>query len=163
MDYYGKIYCIDVNEWDLGEEVFDDKPETIESSSVTTLSKHAQELCNYLSNQSFMPSSEIVKSMATSLLMKQIMHPDRDFLSRFKQLHEGINEETLQTIRSLLAKNVQQLAISERDVYLKNRSIDPRFQDELYLAMKQGHRILPPLSTTEQLLWGLRRDIPIDR
>ncbi len=144
MDYYGKIYCINVKEWDPKEEMFDDKLETIESSTITTLSKHAKDLIEFLSNSALKPK-DVVASMATSLLMKQIMDPHRDFLSRFQKLHEGITQEVIEKIRSLLIDTVDRLSISKREVYTRNRSIDPRFQDELYLALKnQGIRVLPP-------------------
>jgi superfamily II DNA/RNA helicase len=145
-DYYGKIYCIDVKvDWETSEEVFKDKPESIESSSETTLSKYADDLINYLRDFSFKPSSGSVKSMATSLLMKQLLYPDTDFLSSFKARTKGVTEETLNKIRSLLAEKTKEISPLDKNVILKNRSFDPRFQFELYQVLKEEtHHILPP-------------------
>ena len=146
MDYYGKIYCIDIDEWERNENVLEDKPETIESSSVTTLTEHLKELIQYLSNSSYEPESKRVKPMATSLLMKQIMTPDSNFLSRFGRLHHDITEETLEKIRLLLAEQINQFTIRDKTPYTKNRSFDPRFQEELYRHLKNTHPHVLPLS-----------------
>jgi len=145
MDYYGKIYCIDINEWEPSENVLEDKPETIESSSVTTLTEHTKDLIQYLSNLSYEPESKRVRPMATSLLMKQILSPDTNFLSRFARLHPDITQETLETIRSLLVEQINRFSILDKTTYTKNRSFDPRFQEELYHELKntRPHLLLP--------------------
>lgn len=148
-DYYGKIYCIDFEKWEPpSNEVFQDKPENIESSSVTTLSEDTNELIEYLKNKSFNPSSsraKSIKAMATSILMKQLIYGNPDFLQRFKTLSERISQENLDIIKPLLVDATRDISPFHRTIFLKNRSIDPRFQHELYLVLKQeGKRVLPP-------------------
>lgn len=153
QDYYGNIYCIDKEIWESPpDEAFEDKPEKIEGSSVTTLSKNADELIKYLDDESFEPTStrvKSIKSMATSLLMKQLMYPETDFLSKFKGLSEQISQDNLNTIKSLLVKRTSDYSSHQRNAFLKNRSIDPRFQCTLYKLLKQqnAERVPPPFPT----------------
>jgi len=147
-DYYGNVYCIDKERWDLPpDEAFEDRPEIIESSSVTTLSKDASELIHYLRDEAYEPTSsraKSIKSMATSLLMKQLMYPETDFLSKYKGLSEQIDQADLNTIRSLLVEVTTAFSPTQRNVILKNRSIDPRFQCTLYQILKKpSERVLP--------------------
>ena len=136
-DYYGKIFCINVKDWKAEKDAFEDKPEMIESSSEETLSKHADELIRYLQSTGTMPApSEGVKSLATSLLMKQLRNPLKDFLSDFKGRHPSIRDEDLNSIRVLLLQIANEVSSLDREVILKNRSIDPRFQYKLYLALR---------------------------
>jgi superfamily II DNA/RNA helicase len=153
-DYYGKIYCINVEDWDSGTETFENKPENIESSSTTTLSQNADELIRYLEDASFAPSHERVKSMATSLLMKQLMNPTSDLLSKFKGIPD---QEKLDTIRSHLAKIVGSVSSVDKNLMLRNRSIDPRFQFELYELLKDKNaRIYPPFPSEANFYFDLR-------
>jgi len=149
-DYYGNIYCIDKEVWEAPpDEAFEDKPEEIESSSVTTLSKDATELISYLRGETFEPTStrvKSIKSMATSLLMKQLMYPETDFLSKFRALSAQISQADLTVIKSLLMTSTSEFSPALRKVILKNRSIDPRFQFALYQELKhRADRVLPTL------------------
>jgi superfamily II DNA or RNA helicase len=152
-DYYGKIYCIEKDQWEPpSNEVFDDKPEEIESSSSITLSEDQEDLVSYLRDVSFKPSSTRVKSiisMATSLLMKQMMYPNADFLSKYKQLDQKISQGQLDTIGSILVAETAKIPSAHRQMILKNRSIDPRLQYRLYQVLKQNtNRVLPPFPNT---------------
>jgi hypothetical protein len=144
-DYYGKIFCINVEDWQ-SKDIFEDKQEKIESSSEVTLSRHSEDLIKYLSDFNFQPASEAVKSMATSLIMKQLMFPDRDFLSIYRQRNKDIQQETLNAIKSRLVEIASEISALDKNLILRNRSIDPRFQFELYKVLKtqSNNRILPP-------------------
>lgn len=152
-EYYGKIYCIEKDEWEPpSNEVFDDKPEEIESSSSITLSEDEGDLVSYLRDVFFKPSSTRAKSiisMATSLLMKQLMYPNVNFLSKYRGLNEKISQGELDTISSILVAETAKIPSAQRQMILKNRSIDPRLQYRLYQKLKQNNkRVLPPFPNT---------------
>lgn len=145
-DYYGKIYCINVEEWESGKDAFEDKPEPIETSSETALSKEVDELISYLRDVNLEVSKRTV-AMATSLLMKQLQFPDRDFLSAFKERHQSIDAAKLEEVRELLREDVLRLEL-DKEVMLRNRSFDPRLQDSLYRTiLNQEMPLLPPFPT----------------
>ncbi|MDG7006660.1 MAG: DEAD/DEAH box helicase [Nitrososphaerota archaeon] len=145
-DYYGKIYCVNVEEWESGKDAFEDKPEPIESSSETALSEEVDDLIHYLNDVNFEASKRTV-AMATSLLMKQLLYPDRDFLSTFKERHQGIDPIKLEEVRTLLREDVARLELG-KEVMVKNRSFDPRLQDSLYrMMMDQDIPLMPPFPT----------------
>jgi len=84
---------------------------------------------------------ESVKTLATSLLMKQLRYPDSHFLESLKR-RTGISDNLIDAIRELLVRNTSQLFL-DKAIILKNRSIDPRFQNDLYLELKLGFEPLP--------------------
>ena len=145
-DYYGKIYCINVNEWKNGEDVFSEKLEEIETSVERTLKKNINDLISYLEDENYLPSEgklkESVKTLATSLLMKQLRYPDLHFLANLKKRCETISQQQLNMIKELLVKKTAEL-ILDKEIILKNRSIDPRFQNELYKEIKSDFEPLP--------------------
>lgn len=145
-DYYGKIYCINVNEWENGEDVFSEKLEKIESTVEKTLTRNTQHLISYIEDANYAPSektmSESVKTLATSLLMKQLKYPDSRFLKNLKQRCRTLSDDQLETIKNLLTKQISELTL-DKETILKNRSIDPRFQNELYNAIKSNFVPLP--------------------
>ncbi len=148
-DYYGKIYCVNLDDWVSGKEALTDTPELIESSTETTLSKDIDVLIEYLSHPD-PGANERIKGMATSLLMKQLLLPDQRFLEDFKTRHPSIDENKLGIVGSKLAEVVGQITL-DHGIILKNRSIDPRFQEDLYNWMKKTRR--PPLPPYPG--WGL--------
>jgi hypothetical protein len=148
-DYYGKIYCINIEEWEQGEEAFEEKEELVESSSEQALSQKMDELISYLRDTS-VDVNKGVKTLGTSLLMKQLLHPDKDFLSRFKNT-KTIDQTKLLTVKSLLVEKTAGLVLS-KDIILRNRSFDPRNQDRLYHRLKKLSR--RPLPRAPQRDWS---------
>jgi hypothetical protein len=131
MDYYGKIYCIDMKAWEMGEAAFESKMEEMESSAENTLAKDADTLIQYLQNVDYPTKLENVKVLATSLMVKQSRYPDSKFLENFRKRHKDILQADIDTIKDLLIRNASQLMLDKK-VVLKNRTIDPRLQDRLY-------------------------------
>ena len=145
-DYYGKIYCINIDEWENGEDLFDGKLEDIESSVEQTLSKKSNDLIEYLKDSSYISPdgklAEGVKTLATSLLMKQLRCPNVNFLGDLKKRDNTISDDDIQTIEIHIADICSKITL-DKSIILKNRSIDPRFQDELYARLKYGFQALP--------------------
>ena len=135
MDYYGKIYCIDMKAWEMGEAAFENKMEEMESSAENTLEKDANSLILYLQDVDYPMKLENVRALATSLIIKQLRYPDSRFLENFKKRHNGILQADIDKIKDILIQKASQLMLDKK-VVLKNRSIDPRLQDRLYLNLE---------------------------
>lgn len=144
-DYYGKIYCINISEWENGEDVFSEKLEKIESTVEKTLSESIEKLIKYLENENYVPSegklSESVKTLATSLLMKQLKYPKTNFVEKLRKRSKNISQDQLDQIKQLLEEKTK-LDLNKQ-IILKNRSIDPRFQNQLYNEIKDNFIPLP--------------------
>ena len=139
-DYYGKIFCVNMTEWENKEDIFSDKLEEIKSSVEQTLTDDVKDLMGYLKDLKYQPVEgrlkEGVKTLATSLLMKQLKSPNLNFLENFQKRQKKVTAEDLATIREILVSKCDQLML-DHSIILKNRSIDPRFQDELYLKLRE--------------------------
>jgi superfamily II DNA/RNA helicase len=147
-DYYGKIYCIEDDEWTQDREPFNDELESINSSWEEVLLKRPGMLIQYLNDYGQSSDEEGmkgVKSLATSLIMRRILHSNSSFLTKFRERENRIVEETLVTIKQLLERISNDVSSLDRNVILRNSSIDPRFQHDLYELLRTRDFIpLPP-------------------
>jgi replicative superfamily II helicase len=147
-DYYGKIYCIEDDDFSQDRVPFNDELESISSSSEEILLNRPDMLIQYLKEYKVSSDDETmkgVKSFATSLIIRRILHSNSSFLSKFKEREDRISQLTLDRISDLLEKISVDVASLEPSVILRNRSIDPRFQHELYLQLKDRDSMpLPP-------------------
>jgi len=76
--------------------------------------------------------------------MNQLLHPDGGFLFKFKERNDSIKQEYLDILAAMLKEITGELKL-DKNVILRNRSIDPRFQNELYLSLKSDPKpLLPP-------------------
>ena len=64
--------------------------------------------------------------------MKQLKYPRKDFLTSLQNKYPYITDEQKSEIKNKLEDIVKDIAEVEKNVYLNNRSIDPRLQFELY-------------------------------
>jgi superfamily II DNA/RNA helicase len=155
-DYYGKIYCINYEEWAKDKAPFNDELETVSSASEDTLLKHADSLIRYLENPDSItkdPNARAVITFATSLLMKSLLRPNVDPLRRYRLL-ENAPKEKLDKIAGLVQTVLATLTPLAKEVILQNRSIDPRFQLELYQELKLEHSVMPlPLTPSDYLFY----------
>ncbi len=135
-DYYGKIFCINLKEWQTknSETIFCDKPERVESSAEKILDTNITLLIKYLENLA-QPCPQYIASLATSLMMKMIKKPDGSVVSAFLK-RSNVSIEDIQIILKALEQIRLKLSLRS-DVILKHKSFDPRLQNELYVALKE--------------------------
>lgn len=138
MDYYGKVYCINQDEWKLKEDIFEDKPEEIESAAEKQLEVDAKALIKYLENQKALNIPVRIKVLATSLMIKQIKYGNSRFLEGFIERNPEIEPAHIEKIATTLVKNAREVtSIIDREIILRNRGIDPRLQVELLREMER--------------------------
>ncbi len=145
-DYYGNIYCIDIDTWKEGGDAFDEELETIESSVEKTLSLDADSLLEHLERYAVPPyGKKNVAAVATSLIVKQLRNPEIDFLGELSKKYPSISNEKMEKIRRLLKKISDDISSLDKEIVLRNSSIDPRLQYNLYTYLqKKGNLVLPP-------------------
>lgn len=145
QDYYGNIYCVDIDKWDDVSDVFDDELESIESTVEKTLSLDLDFLIEHLTN--YTPpvhGKKNVTAVATSLIIKQLKDNSGNFLTSLGERY-GITSDRIAVIRSLLIKISERISDLDSNIMIRNRSIDPRLQHALYVHLKdKSNFVIPP-------------------
>jgi hypothetical protein len=120
-DYYGKIYCIEDDEWSQDKTPFNDDLEFISSSSEEILLNRAEMLIQYLKEYKGSSDDEVmkgVKSFATSLIIRQLIHSNSTFLSKFKERENKISQTALDRVSELLEKIAAEVGSLEPLLFL---------------------------------------------
>ena len=149
-DYYGNVYCINLDQWDKGQDAFDGNLDEVKSAVEKTLSEDFEQLLSHLEQYDVPPRGEKnIETVATSLIIKKLKDQNFDFESFFKK-YPDITNENIQKIVSKLTKIENSVSSLSKSIILKNRGIDPRLQHDLYVYLKKiEYRILPPHPTDE--------------
>ncbi|CUR51349.1 protein of unknown function [Nitrosotalea devaniterrae] len=143
-DYYGNIYCVDIEEWKEGKDAFKDELEDVQSSTELTLTIDAELLVSHLEEyQGLKHGKKNVLGVATSLIINQIRDPEQHFLSNLETKYPEISPIRINQIGKILQDISLKLAILDKKTILRNKSIDPRLQLQLYLYLKNRYR--PPV------------------
>jgi len=144
-DYYGNIYCVNIGDWETGAETFDNELEDIETSIEKTLSLDVDYLIEHLREYK-MPERGRgnIATVATSLIVKQVKNPDKDFLSDLKQKYPSIPDEKIPIIKDLLIQISNKISSLDKKIILRNPSIDPRLQFDLYNYLRKPKNIIFP-------------------
>lgn len=149
-DYYGNIYCINFDEWDTDQDVFDGNLDEVKSAVEQTLSENIEPLLNHLTTYTIQSRGEKnIEAVAISLIFKQLKADgDFDFKDFFKK-YPNIPEENILKLNEKLKEIEKSVSSLDSMTILKNRAIDPRLQHDLYVHLKNcSKRILPPHPTS---------------
>ncbi|MDE2589367.1 MAG: hypothetical protein KGL95_06855, partial [Patescibacteria group bacterium] len=144
-DYYGNIYCIDIDKWENGSDAFDEELESIESSVEKTLTFDSEFLIQHLQNY-VTPEygKKNVAAVATSLIVKQLKDPDGNFLFNLAKRYPKISNQDIEKIKSTLIKIAQDVSELDNNIMIRNCTIDPRLQYGLYVHLKKKANLVPP-------------------
>jgi len=142
-DYYGNIYCVDAHKWKEGEEAFKEDYEEVESSMEKTVTVDMSTLISHLDEfNGLRHGKKNVQVVATNLIMNQIKDPEQKFLENLMKKYPSINNEELKQVSSLLEEIEKEILVLDKNVILRNKTIDPRLQVKLYEELKKRTR--PP-------------------
>lgn len=143
-DFYGNIYCININEWELGEDAFNDSLEEIQSAKEEIISQDYEDLLEYLKDRTYY-CNEDIKGLGISLIIKQLKNETSDFIEDLGKRCEGFSDEKQLEIKKILLIIEKNLSSFDKKIMLRNRSIDPRNQYDLYkkLIEKGQARVIP--------------------
>ena len=143
-DYYGNVYCVDVHKWKEGEDAFKENYEEVESSMEKTVTVDVDTLISHLDKfDGLRHGKKNVQVVATTLIMNQIKDPEQKFLKNLHEKYPSINSDNLKKISSLLENIEDEISILDKNVILRNKTIDPRLQVKLYEHLSTRSR--PPV------------------
>ncbi len=110
---------------------------------------HSDDLLSHLKEYKVQPrGKKNIQSVSTSLIVKQIKYSSSDFLVELKKRYNDISNKTIHEIEIELNRIAKHLSEIDKNIILKNSSIDPRLQHELFSNLKNTNQlILPPYPT----------------
>lgn len=145
-DYYGNIYCVDIENWKDGVDTFDDELETIQSSTEKTLSNNLEQLVEHLENYQVPEyGTRNVASVATSLIVRRLKNPGEDFGKILMMKYAKISSDDISRITNAVDSIIREISPLDVSIAIKNSTIDPRLQYELFkYLLKKDNLVLPP-------------------
>ena len=159
-DHYGKIYCIDMADWKvngvIGVDAFEDSPEFVQSSVDRTLNNSMELLVGYLDNPHHQGVNRSIKRLATSLMMKYLKKRNRQDVISFLQRSKNVAFSDIERIVNKI-ENACQLMLPDETI-LRNRTFDPRFQNNLYIALKGTQYLSLPFPDSDKYFyWKMKK------
>jgi superfamily II DNA/RNA helicase len=142
-DYYGSIFCVNKNEWEQEDDIFEDKLEPLESSIEKELSDSSENLIKYLTDFKAEGIPDGIKTLAISLMVRRLKNGNSEFLLELGNRNPRITPETINSVAAELERIANQTR-TLNEVIQKNRSIDPRLQFQLYNAVLNSDLISVP-------------------
>ncbi len=137
-DFYGNIYCIDVEEWGTEGYIPERSVENynIESATEDSVTARSADLSAYLQNakEAFPLKEREVLEQATSTFVLDFLEDNNATVERF--INESkIVVNSLDIIHKIdgAIKNIVTKNILPTEILRKNSGIDPRFQNDLFL------------------------------
>ncbi|MBN1762460.1 MAG: DEAD/DEAH box helicase [Methanomicrobia archaeon] len=144
-DFSGNIYCVDIDSW--AEEGY--KPEledgghTIQSSMENVISGKRDKIVGHLKNYNKQEEDD-VKAAVTRFLINEIAKGSDEFVEQLIKRNTEISKENLDEIVVHLTKISSKIGL-HKDVITRNRSIDPRLQNNLYNFLKNSNSLAIPV------------------
>jgi superfamily II DNA/RNA helicase len=133
-DFYGNIFCIDVDEWEgyVPESIMGDY--LIESATEDSISKKTEDIIKYLNNikEPFPIKEKELLEQATSMFVMNYIEDDGITFSRFIEERKlSIKSESVDKISTAISQ-IAKNNLLPLEVLDKNIGIDTRLQNELY-------------------------------
>lgn len=146
-EYYGNIFCIDVDNWENEIDYFDGNQDKVSSAVEKTLLEDMDLVLEHLTT--FSPLSKEDKNievLTTSMLIKSLKFDNLSFLNDYMK-RVNLSEENFDKLFSILS-DFKNDSLPIKDVILKNPTIDPRSQIALYNLLKDNY-VLPMEPTSD--------------
>lgn len=137
-DFYGNIYCIDVDEW--GSEGYIPEKSTenyiIESATENAIITRSEDIYVYLQNakEAFPLKEREILEQATSTFVLDFLDDNINTVESFVIKNQVIinSFDNIYKIDSAI-KSIAKKNVLPREILRKNSGIDPRFQNDLFL------------------------------
>ncbi|VVB83901.1 ATP-dependent DNA helicase Hel308 [uncultured archaeon] len=157
-DYYGNIYCLNINEWEGYKPEIDKLSENeIESALEKELKKRHKAIYDYLKDHyKKISKKDNVEQIVTRFILGELSQGNEEFIIRLKK---RLKEEDIpfQLIEEEVKKISNEITLPV-EVLEKNSSIDPRKQERLYNYMKEN-KISQALSPTQKGFYNYFKEI----
>ncbi len=142
-DFVGNIYCINPQEWRDGYTP-KSTPEDHEigSSMEDVVKKKKDEIISHLKKYVKKRDNEDVMVAVTRFLVNEIRKGNKEFVKNLLQRDKEIRKQDLDDIVKMVKQIVSEIELDGK-IIIKNRAIDPRLQNRLYLHLQKMDE--PPL------------------
>lgn len=149
-DFCGNIYCIDINSW--GESYtpqLNEGGHLIGSSMEDVIIKKEKAVMENLRSyaNSRKKDNEDVEAAVTRFIITEVQKGNKEFCSRLLERESSISQNSLDDIISLVKEISSNIEIPA-NIIIKNKMIDPRLQNELYLKLKKLETLTLPCHPT---------------
>lgn len=142
-DFYGNIYCVDIDSWEGYKPEFQTGSHRIRSSMEDVVTQKKEKIISHL--QSYFRLNEKDKDVGaavTRFIVNEIRRGNKEFVGQLLKRDTSITQQDLDQIIDHVKEIVKNTKLPG-NIILKNRLIDPRLQNTLYLTLKDMSR--PPI------------------
>lgn len=156
-DYYGNIYCINIENWRKFKPDPKDVENEIESILETTFLTKNKEIMAYLENIYFnlKKNEKHIEQAITKFIIQELKSGKTDFITEFLARNPNFEADKIEAIKEEIEQLAKGIDIPPK-ILQKNSSIDPRLQQKLLEKFEKNLiTILPPNPTKAGFNAGL--------
>lgn len=138
-DFCGNIYCIDIDQWGSSyTPQLEREGHMIESSMEGVVLNKKEAILDHLKLYAKSKrGNEDVEAAVTRFIFNEIQKGNEEFCSRLLKRESSISESSLKEIIAIV-KEISSKIRMPAEIINKNRTIDPRLQNELYLMLRDS-------------------------
>ncbi len=148
-DYYGNVYCINIDEWPDYQPDPNDVEHEIESVLETLVFNNDKEIYQYLKDLyiKLKGSDRSIEQVITKFIIHELKYGNTEFISNLLKRNSEFEVDKLELIRSEIEKVASLIQIPS-EVLQKNSAIDPRKQQELLEIFRKEQPVIPTHPTS---------------
>lgn len=156
QDYYGNIFCINVEDWTGYKPDPRDVEQEIESILESTVINKYKEIMNYLKGVylKLKGKDKPIEQAVTRFIIQQLKHGETSFVQNLTKRNELVQGNLLQAIETEIKEIAGKIELPP-DIIQKNSSINPLKQQALLDYFKKNDAILPIHPTQKDFLKNL--------
>ncbi len=156
-DYYGNIFCINVEEWPGYKPDPKDVEHEIESILESTVINKDKEIFEYLKNIYFdlKEKNAHIEQAVTKFIIQEMKSGNVSFVEDLLKRNPLVKIDKLKAMREEI-KNIAKSIEIPAKIIQKNSSIDPRKQQELLEKFRENNPIIPLHPTDTGFLSNLK-------
>lgn len=141
-DFSGNIYAIDIDDWPGYKPHLEDKKHTIKSAMETVIEEKKDAIIDHLKKYIKTRNNKDVEAAVTRFIIKEVNKGNKEFVGQLLERNSDLKESDLNIILNHVKEIVERLEIPG-EVIIKNPSIDPRLQNNLYHELLKNYS--PPI------------------
>jgi hypothetical protein len=143
-DYYGNIYCLNIEEWGDFKPDPSDTENDIQNILDTTLINRNKEVLSYLQDIYFSLKgrSKHIEQAVTKFIIQDLKNGKSDFIIDFIKKNPNFKTNEMQAILEEI-ENLSKGILLPHTLLEKNSSIDPRKLESLYESFSENKPIIP--------------------
>lgn len=155
-DYYGNIYCVNIEEWSGYKPDPRDVEHEIESVLESTFINKNKEIMEYLKDVYFnlKIKNRPIEQAITKFIIQELKSGKTNFIQDFIKRNPQFEKNEIQTISSEIENLAKEIELPAK-ILQKNSSIDPRKQQKLLDFFENNNPVIPIHPTQKGFLDNL--------